>query len=434
MAEVIPFRAWRYNPELVGDVASVTAPPYDVISPRMQDELLARHPNNIVRLILRKDDEAEGNKYFAAGSELRQWCEQKILARDDTPAIYVMEHEYVHRNGETKTRVGFTVLARIGADILGHEKTFAAPTEDRLNLVRECRANLSPIFSLYADPLGKIAAILESERLSEPAMVFASPEGVTARMWPLRDRARIETVQEYMADHKVFIADGHHRCETAGLYRDERRAAEGTNPEDVRSYDYVMMYFARFEDPGLAIYPCHRVLTGVLEGFDPEQYIEAVHADFAIEPVAEGSPRDRAAEELVRRLEELEDATHAYGLVMKDRPLYLLTRREHVRPRVGNEHCQEWYLLDVSVLHELLLGKHLGLHNEVGKPVPVEYTPNEQDAIAKVDDGQATLAFLVNPTKATQVATIARARDRMPHKSTYFHPKLLSGLLINTLE
>ena len=434
MAKITPFRGIVYNQAAAGDINTLVCPPYDIISPADQQELYGKSPYNVIQLEYGREaagDSAGKDRYTRAAALFQGWQQQGILQRNDRPAIYVYEMQYPHGDAVRKLR-GFICQIRIedfdSGVVLPHENTLSGPKADRLNLLRACQANFSQIFSLFSDPSGTISDVL-SKISGLPEMEAAGENNV---LHP----AVIETITRAMADKPFFIADGHHRYETALNYRNERRAAAGTFTGD-EPYNFVTMYLARLEDPGLTILPAHRALFS-LPGFSADSFEEGLHKYFDMERL----DFDAASEATARRTMLDTMAARAarsriFGMRMQGRnSYYLLTlRSEEDMDRLLSGKSSAYRRLDVSILHHLIIDKLLGVGidtHKLGKNI--EYIKDADEAVKRLDDGKAKIIVFMNPTKVGEVKAVAGAGERMPQKATYFYPKLLTGLVMHRLD
>ncbi|MBI3755694.1 MAG: DUF1015 domain-containing protein, partial [Deltaproteobacteria bacterium] len=331
MAKIAPFRGILYNSEKVGDFNKVMAPPYDVISPAYQDELYKRHPHNIIRLILGKTssgDAAGNDRYSHAAADFKKWQEQGILARDEKPAIYYYVQVYKLKDGQRKTRKGFIALAKLEefgkGGIHPHEKTLAGPKADRLKLMQACHANFSCIFSLYSEPQKTTNKLLEDCCLTgSPIIDVADDDGVESKVWRVSDQNIIKKVVEMMSDKPLFIADGHHRYETALNYRNMMK--ERTTPPFSKggerggytgkeAFNYVMMYFSNMDDEGMTIMPTHRVIHGISK-FNPKAFLVNCSHFFDIEEVKwDSKVEPRVRKEFYKRMEDSGARLPSFGL------------------------------------------------------------------------------------------------------------------------
>lgn len=441
MATIIPFRGVLFNQAKAGAVADLVCPPYDIISHDEQQALYRKSPHNVIRLeygLESPGDTETDNRYTRAAATLDEWLRTDILKRDSAPALYIYEMEY--RAGEKTKKVrGFISLVQIEDYATGvikpHETTLSGPKTDRLNLLRACKAGFSQIFSLVSDPRGAIAGALGSAP-AKPELEVEASDGVIHRIWRLADRAGIDAVVEAVAASPIFIADGHHRYDTALNYRNERRKAAGTFTGR-EGYNYVPMFLARIEDPGLTILPAHRALFNLTD-FHPRTFEEDLNRYFNIERIdftKKSEPADRAT--VLDTLAHRADHAHAFGMRVKgEHSYYLLTlRSEADLDSVIPDRSTSYRRLDVSILHHLIIDKLLGIRMETHKlGLNIEYIKDAGEAVKRVETGEAEIIFLMNPTKVTEVRDVAAAGERMPQKATYFYPKLLTGLVMNTID
>ncbi len=436
MAEILPFRGVLYDPAKVGDVTAVVAPPYDVIGPAEQAALYERHPCNVVRLELGREHPGDGpqdNRYTRAKRFLEEWLRGGVLRRDGRPAIYLYAVEYRLPSGAVRTMRGFLSLVKLEefgtGRIFPHENTRAAAKDDRYQLLETCRSNFSPIFSLYSDPAGDIIRTLEAADGGRPHVAVTDWEGVRHHMWTVTDSAALERVVAAMKPLPLFIADGHHRYESALRYRNAQRKAHGES--GTLPSDWVLMYFSNLDDPGLTILPTHRVLPGPLPC--PVAVIRQRLAETftlaAFPFTKETEPAARAKFLNALHLAQATDA-HVMGLVIRGDSRYdLLTLSPTGLARLGPSARER---LDVSILQQLIFREALRLTPQDEERLV--YIKDEEDAMAAVARGDGELAFLLNPPKVTEVKDVARVGDRMPHKSTYFYPKPLTGLVLNVMD
>lgn len=427
MAIIKPLRGYIYNTRKIKNIGAVLAPPYDVISPAMQDELYKKDKYNIVRLILGKDEPSDtksNNKYTRAKLFLDAFIKDGMLARDDKPAIYVYSQEYAVPEGK-KNRIGFIALMKLedreGNKVLPHERTFKNPKTDRLRLIRQVNANLSPIFSLFEDKDNKVTAILERETKEDPVFDVLF-EDVRERLWRISDAAVIADIQAAMADKHIFIADGHHRFEVAMAFRDEMRLkTKSTSTEE--PYDYVMMYFASLDDDRLTIMPTHRIIRDC--SLTKEKALELLEKHFKV-----GKFNDFKA---MLSAQENVKAGYAFGAYFGGSDYYLLNLEDisDINRFIKLDRSINWKKLDVSILHNFVLKRILKIKETDGN---ISYLRDADLAAEKVGSGEYKLALFLNPTKLEQVRNIAQAGEKMPHKSTYFYPKLLSGVVVNKFD
>jgi uncharacterized protein (DUF1015 family) len=433
VALVRPFRAIRYTRPTGSDITALTAPPYDVVPPEMREDLLGRDAHNVVALELPEgavDRSAPGNRYETGGARWRAWLAEGILAADAEPAVYVLEQRY-SRGDRDIARRGF--VAAVGLEpfaagiVLPHERTLPKAIDDRLNMTRATAANLSQVFAMYPDPEHATDALVAKAMRSAPLATATDDDDVVSTVWALTDPADHAVLADFMADERIFIADGHHRYTTALAYRDERRADTVAAPGrgGPPAYDSVMMALVNMDDPGLAVWPTHRIADAP-GPFDPEAFRAALTGHFEVLDL----PAGHASEALAGAA---------------DRPSFLVATRDGVvklvRLRLDVDHAaaypagtsEAWRSLDVATLQELVLSPLLDIHPD--RPATLDrltFSKDAHQAMRAARDHDAV--FVLNPTRMDQVAAVALAGETMPQKSTYFYPKLLSGLLFKSLE
>ncbi len=445
MACIKPFCALRYDSEKIGDMEKVVTPPYDVISPEQQGAFYEKSLYNVVRLDFGKNLESDSekhNRYTRAAQDFKAWQKTAVLARDERPAIYLYHVTYTLDDGRVFTRKGFLCLVRLEDFSAGivrpHEKTFSKVTSDRLKLMEHCSANFSPVFSLYSDTEHTVTEILERHK-GEPSLAsFYDWAGLKHEMWAVTDYKAIARVQKILDKEALFIADGHHRYTTALEYR---RMMQERYPEygEQQAFNHVMMYLCSMEDRGLMILPTHRLVTCV-KGLSCQDFKKKAVSYFNVEkfPLNSQDYAGRAGE-VRRALEKAgRDRRQAMGLYTGSRDhFYLLSLKKETRQKVfGREVSAPLQELDVFVLTELVLGRFLGLTNtnrDNASGDRVNYYHNAREAMEEAARDDKTWAFLLNPTPIEQVKNVATARLVMPHKSTYFYPKALTGLVINKI-
>lgn len=419
MAQFLPFRGLRYNCERV-ELSNVICPPYDVIKGAARDELLGRDPHNIVAIELaaRYGEKASSEQYERCAQLLQQWQDEGILQRDD-PAFYVYEQEFsLPESGETRRRrgvMGALTLEPFGAGVQPHEHTLSGPKADRLNLLRATRANISPIFGLVGDDDGWINGLIEDIVFDEPHCKATDADGVTHRLWVVRDDETVNGLVAAFDNESVLIADGHHRYETALNFWSE--SGEGAGSESS-----VMMLCVSTKDPGLVVLPTHRLIKNV----DSERIAmlpEKLQRFFEVEKVDElPIPGDDAPRPQL-------------GLVTSEGRFRLSLRDESYLSAMDTERSEAYNALDVSVLHRLILENELGVDaQKLAAGEHVSYTIHAEEAARAVESGEAVAAFLLRGTPVAQTRAVASAGDKMPQKSTYFYPKLYTGLVLRPLD
>lgn len=439
MAHVIPFHGTLYNPATVGDVRQVVAPPYDIIDSALQKTLHDRHPNNVIRLELSYEqpgDNPANNKYTRAAGALKDWLKTGALRKDSQSAIYyhTIEYQPPYSAPATPTKVFKGFLSTVELEEFGsgkiypHENTRAAAKTDRLNLLEACRANFSAIISLYSDPQNEVLALIEQSIASDKSRIdFQDDEGFRQRLWSVTDAGVLAKVVQIMNTKQLFIADGHHRYETALNYRRARRQQTGA-PSSPQPYDNVLMLFASLEDKGLTVLPTHRVLTTPVPA--PKDLLGRLDPVFEVTalPFQPGNePQVRA--QFIETLRGRGQSVPMFGLALKNDPqYYLLTLRAAHRP---TDSASPRDRLDVSLLQQHVVSTLCPTQQEQEAML---YSKDDHEALNWVHQGTGTAALLLNPTKVAEVKAVASAGERMPHKSTYFFPKPLTGLVINVME
>ncbi|MCC7382785.1 MAG: DUF1015 domain-containing protein [Deltaproteobacteria bacterium] len=432
MVDLSPFRAIRYAGE---DVAPLLAPPYDVIDAAEQDRLYARHPHNIVRIDLNRAEDADHPlaRYERAAGFLSEWLAQGVLLRDPTPAIYVLAQTFTGPDGVDRTRTGFFARVRLcrfdEGWILPHERTLRGPKADRLHLFRATKTNLSPIFGAYRDPGGEVRGLLHAASARAP-LYEATLGAVKNRLYRLDAEGALQRMSELFAPKKIYIADGHHRYETGLAYRDERRAAQGGRIDPDAGFEHILMFSAAVEDPGMVIFPTHRLLHG-LPTIDLAQFLGSLSRFFSVEAAPAEAGAARLALERAGR-----DASAL--LMVTPRGHYLLRAIEgapwhEIAALPSTEALRH---LDVTRLHAVILETLLGVSPEAqATQANLRYSKDFAEAFAAPEhDPGVQMAFLMNPTKIDEVISVAESGQVMPQKSTFFYPKIPSGLVLYPLD
>jgi uncharacterized protein (DUF1015 family) len=432
MAEIVPFKALRYDPHLVR-LEDVVTQPYDKITPEMQSRYYELSPNNLVRIILGKHfetDSATFNVYSRAAEYLHDWRAGGILKQDQEPSIYVYSQTFtIPGSRDLAERRGFIALSRLHdySDhvVFRHELTHSGPRADRLELLRHTGAHFGQIFVLYNDPEAAIEQLLQNE--DEPDISVLDEYEVLHRVWRVYDAGVIQTIQQLMRGKKLLIADGHHRYETALAYRNECRAKEGTQNPDA-AHEFVMMTFIRMESRGLVILPTHRIVHG-LPDFDRERMLEGARRFFDVRRI-DLKTESRSATTL---LEEAGQTGTAFVAVTRQGPFLMRAKKRAIQDALRALSAKQREL-DVVQLHKIMLERVLGISEEaIREQAHVKYERDAFEAISWVRQG-ANVAFLMNPARIEQVRAIAFAGEVLPQKSTDFYPKLLSGLTIYALR
>lgn len=434
MAEISPFRGFRYDLARAGMLGDVVAPPYDVIDARLQQALYDRNPHNVIRLILNKEqpgDNDASNRYTRAAGFLREWLADKTLVQDSARSLYVYHQEF-DAEGRRYTRKGF--LARVRLERFGegriyaHEETMAGPKADRLKLFHATNMNLSPIFGLYPDAEHRIQDTLDRAVGRSLPLEATDHLGVVSRLWPVTDQHVLSEVTGLMGPQPVFIADGHHRYETALRYLDDRTQAGEVKDRD-HAANFVLMMLVSMSDPGLIILPTHRLVSGVGDlSSDRLQAILQEHFDCQI--VGRGDQAARATWELIET--DGSQGLLGFGTVADSAWLTARLRSADIMQQLARDHSTDWQGLGVSILHVLVLHKLIA--EGLGLKPQCQYVHLLKEVTDATAQKSCQLAALVPPATMQHVEDIAGNLEKMPPKSTYFYPKLLSGLVFNSLK
>ncbi len=434
MAEIIPFKGILYNPQKV-DITSVTAPPYDIVTPEFKKVLYSRSPYNIIRIDFGKDNDGDNekeNRYTRASKLLDNWLKKKIFVRDAKESFYCYEINYNPPSpphpplskggrggiGRKKTLRGFLGAVKIedldAGKIHPHEMTYSKPKTDRLNILRFCRANVSPIFSLYRSEEKRTSYILEKVAKGKPFIEAKNGDAFTHRLWRISDKASVNAIKKELSGKDIFIADGHHRYETALEFRNEMDK-KGLLKTGEEPFNYVMMLLVNMEDDGLTILPTHRLAKTeekrrikdlLSQYFD----IQTVHFD--------GATKEKAKQDMFKAMQQ---SKHSFGMFIKGEKAFHVLRFKG--PYSAIDSHQSLRDIDVTILHKLIFEKLLNIDK-------FEYEMDAELVMKKLNNNTFRAAFFLNPTKVHDVRSVALAGQRMPPKSTYFYPKLLTGMAI----
>ena len=419
MAEVTPFKGILYNPQAV-HAGAVMAPPYDIVSPELKEELYNKSPYNIIRVDFGKDDDGDNeqrNRYTRASQFLSDWLKKEVLLRDPEPSFYCYEISY-ELCGENKKIRGFLGAVRIEelgkGKVHPHEMTYSKPKSDRLNILRHCNANTSPIFSLYSSKEKLASSILDDTSNKPPYIEASDRDGFTHRLWKISSSASTEIIREEMSDKDIYIADGHHRYETALAFRKEMedKGMEHTGKEP---FNYVLMFLSNMEEEGLTLLPTHRIIE-----INSDIKIKAsLKKYFDIQKVnMEGADEIELRHKM---FEIMQSRGHSFGMFLTNsNNYYTLTYKSSNLDLNLPESLKR---LDVSILHKLIFEKLLNVDH-------FEYEMDPDIAVERSRKGSFEAVFFLNPTRIRDVKEVALAGHRMPPKSTYFYPKLLTGMVI----
>jgi uncharacterized protein (DUF1015 family) len=424
MPEIVPFKGIVYGQGVIRDASRLICPPYDAIPPSMQKELYEASPYNAVRMELPMEEDP----YSSASSRLREWLASGILAQDGEPALYPYFQTFEDEHGVSHTRTGLFAALRLydfsEQQVLPHERTLSGPKADRLKMFRETRANLSSIFGLYADESRRADQVVREFTEQNEPVIDAEFQGVRSRMWRMTDPALIGVVQSVLHDRKVYIADGHHRYETGVTYSRECAAA---NPghTGTEAYNYILAYLSNIYDEGLLVLPIHRLVHG-LESFNQANFVARLERDFTVWEL----PGRKALDEYLANAR----SGTAYGIVMPGITLgiSLDSKPSEVLSLPVPEALQN---LGVVVLHDLVLGQMLGISTEaMARQTNLTYVTRSRDVYEAVASGAAQIGVVVKPVGVDEVISVSGSGEAMPQKSTWFYPKLMTGMVFHSLE
>ncbi len=426
MAEIKGYKGLRFNCEKAGKIEELVCPPYDIISDQQREEYIKTNPHNIIRLELPKGDD----KYNKAAEILKDWLEKGILIKEDKPAIYIYEEEFT-AYGERKAIKG--IICRVKLEefskgiILPHEFTLSKAKEDRLNLMKATNCNFSQIYSLYMDGGKNTLGKIDSLSKSEPDIQLQDNDNVTHRMWIIKDEKAIADICSDFTDRKLYIADGHHRYETALNYRNYLREQGLAKEGD--ACDYQMMMLVDMEHPGLVVFPTHRLVRN-LDSFNAERVIDGCKEYFDVTEHSDINTIESTLMELYNQ------GKKAYAFYCGGSSYKLLVLKDtNIIKKLLPNASTATQQLDVTILHTLILEKIFGIDAEnMAKQINLTYTKIFDEAISSVQQGNSQCAFILNPTRVSEIREVASNGEKMPQKSTYFYPKMITGLVMNQLE
>ena len=427
MAEIKPFRGMRYNTELAGEIAQLCCPPYDIISEEERLSYIAENEYNVIRLELPKEGE---DVYKQAGEILDLWREKGVLVHEDKPAVYIYEEEFNAYNKRSSVK---GIIVRVKVEefskgvILPHEFTLSKAKTDRFNLMKATNCNFSQIYALYMDEEHTTLKTIDALSKGDPDQKFTDNDHITHKLWIITDEKVIQKLTADFADRKLYIADGHHRYETALNYRDYCRANGISKEGDPQ--DYQMIYLVDMQHPGLVVFPTHRMVRD-LENFDRDEVLRGCEEYFDIKKFTSVG---NINSELGKQYKQ---GNKAFGFYCGKGEWYLLVLKDiGVMSKVLPDLSPASQQLDVSVLHSLILEKTMGIDKEnMANQINLTYTKFFEEAIMKVDKGKFQCSFILNPTRVTEIRDVAAAGEKMPQKSTYFYPKMITGMVMNDLD
>ena len=439
MCDVRPFCGLRYNLQRVNDPSTIIAPPYDLISSEERPAYYRLSPYNIVRLESgeeQPEDTPDNNRYTRAAATLDEWLHEGILVRESEPAFYIVEHRFSYKDSD-RSRWGLIARARLetfeSGRIRPHERTKREPSVDRLNLLRACRANTSPIMGLVKTDEGEMLALLRGLSEGTPALSARDSNDVTYRMWLVTDSAAINEVSAFFTDKVIYIADGHHRYKTALRYQQEQRAA---NPSSTGNepFNYMMMSLMDSQNPGIVLLPIHRLLRGI----EPDRIAQLeetispyFHTEEMLPPLS--TPLDTVQSWLHTLETQQRDGAvlGLYGLHEQRLCLLKLRKDADLRSLMSEKELALWRNSDVVLLQRVILQKALGIDTPEREVSYMEYIRDAMEAKTGVDSGEYQLAFYLNPVPVSSVLDTADAGMTLPRKSTHFYPKTPAGLVVN---
>lgn len=439
MAKIFPFNGLYFDKKRVKNLSKVMVPPYDIISKGEQENFYNIHPYNCIRLTLGKEypeDNDLNNKYSRSSAFFNAWLKNGILLQDEDASIYAYEQRFKHK-GKQFTRLGFIALFKLeeleAGRIYPHENTLLKPKQDRLNLLKASAANYESIFSLYIDEEDKIARVIKKNTKRKPLVEVKDSSGIQNRLWKIPSKTVVNKLMKEMSNKQIYIADGHHRYEASLRYRNEMRSHSQKSTGD-EPYNYVMMYFANIYDKGLAILPIHRLVLNLnlKEKINLENRIVDY---FDIEEIKFSKRTEAPARKrIIKLMSKAKEGEHHFGMYIHGENKYCLLKLKNeklIEKYVNIDKPKEWKKLDVTILHSIVIKEIIGISDrDIELENAVKYVHNDEEAFELVKEGKYQIAFFLNPTKIDQVVAVADKYEKMPQKSTFFYPKLLTGLVM----
>ena len=426
MAEIKPFRGMRFDTEKAGELSQLCCPPYDIISEKQRKRYIAQNKYNVIRLELPKEGE---DVYARAGEILDMWRDKGVLIHEDKPAIYIYEMEF---NAYNKRKSVKGIIARVKVEefskgvILPHEFTLSKAKADRFNLMKATNCNFSQIYALYMDSEHTTLKTIDKQSEEDAPYRFTDDDNITHRLWVVTDEAVISKLVSDFADRKLYIADGHHRYETALNYRNYCR--ENGISKEGDAQDYQMMYLVDMEHPGLVVFPTHRMVRD-LEKFDKNEVLAGCEEYFDIKKYTSVGNMNTILGEQYKK------GNKAFSFYCGQGERYLLVlKAPEIMSKILPDVSAATQQLDVSVLHSLILEKTMGIDKEnMANQINLTYTKFFEEAIVAVDNGEFQCSFILNPTRVTEIRDVAAEGEKMPQKSTYFYPKMITGMVMNDI-
>jgi uncharacterized protein (DUF1015 family) len=439
MAKIFPFSGVFYNKKMAPNLSKVMTPPYDVISKEAQENFYNTHPYNCIRLILGKEfpgDNEHNNKYTRANAFFNAWLKNGIMQHDDEESIYAYEQRFKFK-GKLFVRLGFISLFKLeeleAGRVYPHENTLTKPKQDRLDLIKATATNFESIFSLYIDKEDKISKLLKKNIKRKPIIEVKDGSGFHSRIWKITSKPVINKITKEMSNKQVYIADGHHRYEASLKYRNEMRTRSQKSTGD-EPYNFIMMYFTNVYDKGLLVLPIHRLVQNL--NLKEKIHMENRLVDyFDIENVPFSKKTEKTARRhLMKLLSAAKEGEHFIGMYSQGDNKYLVLKLKSeklIDKYIVGDKPRDWKKLDVTILHSIVIRDILGISDgDIASENAVKYVHNDDEAFDLVKEGKFQLAFLLNPTKVEQIVSVADKYEKMPQKSTFFYPKLLTGLVM----
>jgi uncharacterized protein (DUF1015 family) len=437
MADIKPFRMVHYNGKCASELDKLITPPYDVISPQEQEAFYQAHPLNMIRLVLGKQysgDNDQDNRYTRAAATLQQWLSQGALMRSDRPGLTVYRMEFDEPEGGRRQLDGIVALVEVDdygkGKVLPHEKTYKGPKSDQLSLMRHCRAHMTPIHGLFDDHDDLVVNEYAKIMQGAPEQEATDSKGIVHKTWTLYDEDAILRIVNLLANKSIFIADGHHRYETALAYKNELRASGAAGDG---AGDHVMMYLTSMTHPGLTILAAHRLVRGLRE-VDVPLILAKLDPYFRHEELCfRQDNREEVSQRLIERISSYSEIGGKFGMVVQGEECFRLLRLKDfgaIESLMDPSIPPNLRRLDVTILREIIIGRGLGLDKDNAEG-HIEYTPLISEALERVLSGELQVSFVLNPTRVDQMRAAAEQGHKLPHKSTYFFPKLSSGLVLN---
>lgn len=434
MANIKPIKGLRFNPQKVGDLSKVVSPPYDVISKETMTNLYKSHTNSIINLELGRQAGNPGDEIYQHAADIfHQWLAEDIFIKDEKPAFYYYVQDF-NVNGIPRTRTGF--LCGMKAEgyqtgtVIPHEQTLPHHKSQRLKLLQFSKANFSPIFGVYAQESKRVDQILASAaaKKGEPDIDLIDCLNERHRIWVIDDEVVIHEIIKLLTPLPIYIADGHHRYETASTF------AEQAAQSGLKNCDYLLVSLSNCYDEGMYILPTHRIIKQC-DGFQLDTFLSQLEKNFTVTPIQTDN-KEENIHTLIAQMEKLGQETPTFGLYAGNNQFYLIQLKNmDAIEQYAPEHSPEWRKLDISILHGLIIEPYLKIGNkELAAEGFVTYARNNYEPVEAVDKGEGIISLFVNTTQIQQMLDVANSGNKMPQKSTFFYPKLLSGLVIHQLE